>query len=444
MNSSGSLDRVLTARLECVRPAPEHADDLSTLLRDPRVAKTLFTTAVAPTEAEVVANLAAKQAHWQRYGFGLWMLYDRESGAWDFVALGLGDPYPVRSLHGRGTGDLLDEVVALLPVSLPEDEESGSALDAGEGRGRGDSIPGTPSVAIIGRPNVGKSSLVNRFVGAERVIVSEQAGTTRDAIDLPMSFEGRDLVLVDTAGLRRQSKVVQSLEYYTTLRSRSAAEQADVALVVCDATEGITAQDLRVAELAMKSGCATLLVLNKWDIADHVDLEHERAWLTRELHITQPRIVVTLGEDARAFLDSIVFPLAGPCTGAVGEITRWTPTIETLAVPAIGRHLGRLELGHDLRREGVHPGQRLQNRFQRALHLGKPPVQALERMLCQHSVALNRFELFDDLFPGVRGFQEPPCVHGQMLSQFLVIEQAKHRGGELRRFFRDQQMLAMD
>ena len=123
-------------------------------------------------------------------------------------------------------------------------------------------------LAVIGRPNVGKSSLVNRFLGAERVIVSDQAGTTRDAIDLPLLYAGppaRELVLVDTAGLRRQAKVSESVEYYTSLRSRRAAERADVALVVCDANDGITSQDLRIAELAMRSGCATALVLNKWD-----------------------------------------------------------------------------------------------------------------------------------------------------------------------------------
>ncbi len=119
---------------------------------------------------------------------------------------------------------------------------------------------------MIGRPNVGKSSLVNRFLGEERVIVSELAGTTRDAIDTPLSVEGRSVTLIDTAGMRRQSKVADSVEYYTALRSRRAAERADVALVVCDATEGVTAQDLRIAELAMKAGCATAIVLNKWDL----------------------------------------------------------------------------------------------------------------------------------------------------------------------------------
>jgi GTP-binding protein len=122
------------------------------------------------------------------------------------------------------------------------------------------------------------------------VIVSPEAGTTRDAIDLPLVFEDRAMVLIDTAGLRRQSKVAGSLEYYTALRSQRAAERADVALVVCDATDGVTAQDLRVAELAMKSGCATALVLNKWDIADEVDLEHERARVSQKLRL-RPRVL---------------------------------------------------------------------------------------------------------------------------------------------------------
>ena len=151
---------------------------------------------------------------------------------------------------------------------------------------------------MIGRPNVGKSSLVNRFLGADRVIVSEVAGTTRDAIDLPLTFEDRGLMLIDTAGLRRQAKVGESLEYFTALRSRRAAERADVALVVCDATDGLTTQDLRIAELAMKSGCATALVLNKWDLAGDLDLDYERARAHQKLRL-RPRVMTASAKTGR-------------------------------------------------------------------------------------------------------------------------------------------------
>ena len=142
-------------------------------------------------------------------------------------------------------------------------------------------------LAVIGRPNVGKSSLVNKLLGAERVIVSDVAGTTRDAIDLPLEVDGRQVILVDTAGLRRQAKVSQDVEYYTALRSQRAAERADVAIVVCDATDGVTSQDLRVAELAMGANCATVLVLNKWDVTemDEDDLNHERAKVNQKLRL---------------------------------------------------------------------------------------------------------------------------------------------------------------
>jgi GTP-binding protein len=189
----------------------------------------------------------------------------------EFHRLGLGDPVGVSATQGLGTGDLLDRMVELLPDDEPEADP---AL----------------ALAVIGRPNVGKSSLVNRILGEERVIVSEVAGTTRDAIDLRLEFEGRPLVVVDTAGLRRQAKVNESVEYYTTLRSRRAAERADVAMVVCDAQDGVTAQDLRVAELAMQSGCATLLALNKWDVAQEVDLDHERARVAQKLRL-RPRVL---------------------------------------------------------------------------------------------------------------------------------------------------------
>ena len=201
----------------------------------------------------------------------------------EFHRLGLGEPIAVSAAQGLGTGDLLDRIVELGPPA--EDEGDEDEAD-------------TVRLAVIGRPNVGKSSLVNKFAGAERVIVSPVAGTTRDAIDLPIEFEGRRLILVDTAGLRRAAKVGESLEYYTSLRSRRAAERADVALVVCDATDGITAQDLRVAELAMRSGCATALVLNKWDIAEGVDLEHERARAHQKLRL-RPRVVTASAKTGR-------------------------------------------------------------------------------------------------------------------------------------------------
>jgi GTP-binding protein len=200
----------------------------------------------------------------------------------EFHALGLGDPIPVSAAQGLGTGDLLDRIVELAPDA---DDTENDASDA-------------VRLAIIGRPNVGKSSLVNRFLAADRVIVSPLAGTTRDAIDLPMRFEDRDLVLIDTAGLRRQAKVSESIEYYTTLRSRRAAERADVALVVCDASAGVTSQDLRVAELAMRSGCATVLALNKWDLATDFDLDHERARVNRKLRL-RPRVLTASAKTGR-------------------------------------------------------------------------------------------------------------------------------------------------
>ncbi len=201
----------------------------------------------------------------------------------EFYALGLGDPLAVSATQGLGTGDLLDAIVQRLPEGDHEDEDDE-----------------TIRLALIGRPNVGKSSLVNRFLRSDRVIVSDVAGTTRDAIDLPMEVDGRRVIVVDTAGMRRQSKVTESIEYYTTLRSQRAVERADVALVICDAADGITSQDLRIAEQAMKAGCATALVLNKWDIAamPEEDLDHERARVNNKLRL-RPRVLTTSAVSGR-------------------------------------------------------------------------------------------------------------------------------------------------
>ena len=201
----------------------------------------------------------------------------------DFHSLGLGEPMAVSAAQGLGTGDLLDRLVDL----LPEGDEPAEDEDL-------------VRLAVIGRPNVGKSSLVNAFLGRERVIVSDVAGTTRDAIDTPIEVDGRRMLLVDTAGIRRASKVQESVEYYTTLRSQRAAARPPVALVVCDATDGVTSQDLRIAELAMKSGCATALVLNKWDLTsgDDFDLDRERARVNRKLRL-RPRVLTASARTGR-------------------------------------------------------------------------------------------------------------------------------------------------
>ena len=197
----------------------------------------------------------------------------------DFHALGLGDPVPVSAQHGLGTGDLLDRVAEHLEHTPERQEERALRL------------------AVIGRPNVGKSSLVNAFLGEQRVIVSEQAGTTRDAIDTRLELDGREILLVDTAGLRRRGKVAGTVDYYAQLRSERAAERADVALVVCDAAEGVTSQDLSVAELAMKSGCATIVVLNKWDIND-VELEDAKARVEKRIRL-RPKVITASAKTGR-------------------------------------------------------------------------------------------------------------------------------------------------
>ncbi len=192
----------------------------------------------------------------------------------DLHRLGLGDPMAVSATHGLGTGDLLDRITSL-------DIEPASDSAAGD----------LPRIAILGRPNVGKSSLLNALLGSERTIVSDMAGTTRDSIDTRVEIGGREALLVDTAGIRRRSKVAGSVDYYAQLRAERAAERADVAILVCDASEGVTSEDLRIGELAMSSGCATLVALNKWDIVE-LDLDDARARIESRLRLRPP--VITL------------------------------------------------------------------------------------------------------------------------------------------------------
>jgi GTP-binding protein len=204
-----------------------------------------------------------------------------EALAAELNKLGLGEPHPVSATHGLGTGDLLDRIAAIARESEADEREADDSI----------------RLAVVGRPNAGKSSLVNRFLGADRVIVSDQAGTTRDAIDTRLEFEGREIVLVDTAGLRRRSRLGGSVDYYAQLRTQRAAERADVAIVVSDASEGLVGDDLRAAELAMRSGCATIVALNKWDIGE-TDLEDARARLEKRLRL-RPRVVAASAKTGR-------------------------------------------------------------------------------------------------------------------------------------------------
>jgi GTP-binding protein len=213
----------------------------------------------------------------------------QEALALEFHRLGLGDPFPVSALHGYGTGDLLDDVVARLP-----------------GAGRPQIGQDAIRVAILGRPNVGKSSLLNAIIGRERVIVSDIPGTTRDAIDTVFERGDRTFVFVDTAGLRRKRKHRQGIDYYSELRALEAAERADIALVLIDTSEGIVEQDLAVADVARKAQCSTIVVLSKWD-ATTVAIEDVRPELERRLRQRPPWVAVSAktGRGIERLLDAI-------------------------------------------------------------------------------------------------------------------------------------------
>jgi GTP-binding protein len=167
-----------------------------------------------------------------------------------FYELGLGDPFPVSAAVGKNSGDLLDRLASLLPTSETEADED------------------VIHVAVVGRPNVGKSSIVNRLLGQERLIVAAEPGTTRDAIDTPLTYNGRKLVFIDTAGLRKRSKVEEDLEFYSTLRTSRAMERADVCLLVVDAKDGMHVQDLKIATDAWKRGAGVIIAVNKWDLIE--------------------------------------------------------------------------------------------------------------------------------------------------------------------------------
>lgn len=196
----------------------------------------------------------------------------REFDKWEFLSLGLGDPYPVSALHGRKSGDILDEVLIRVP------RREGDEVEVAKKKPAYTEVPRIPRVSIVGRPNVGKSTLFNRLVGHDRSVVHDMPGTTRDSIDTVVTTPDGPITFVDTAGMRRRSRVDDSTEYYSFVRALRAVDESDIALLVIDATEGITSQDQRLAERIDASGSPVVVVLNKWEILnadqrDEVDIE---------------------------------------------------------------------------------------------------------------------------------------------------------------------------
>ncbi len=189
---------------------------------------------------------------------------------WDLLNLGVGDPMPVSALHGVGTADLLDEIVAVLPEPEFEEEDDDPNRIFG--------------VSIVGRPNVGKSTLFNRLIGEDRAVVHDMPGTTRDSIDTIVETDGGPLRFIDTAGMRRKAKVDQETEYYSLVRALRSVDKSDVALLVIDATIGVTAQDQRLAERVDASGCPIVVVLNKWELLDADGRDAAMTGVERKLH----------------------------------------------------------------------------------------------------------------------------------------------------------------
>ncbi len=271
---------------------------------------------LGPGDAEVAGLLRAAGSPVIVVGNKLDGLGQGEHLLAELHGLGLGEPIGVSASHGLGSGDLLDRIVELGPDA--EDEEAEEVM---------------PRIAILGRPNVGKSSLLNALLGSQRTIVSEIAGTTRDSIDTELEFEGRRLKLIDTAGIRRRSKIAGSVDYYAQLRAERAASRADVAILLCDASEGVTSEDLRIGELAMKSGCATLIGLNKWDIVE-VDLDDAKARLNKRLRQRPP--VITCSAERGRNLEKLLPKALALADRRAARIK--TPELNRWLTDAVGRN----------------------------------------------------------------------------------------------------------
>ena len=201
----------------------------------------------------------------------------RDPDIWEFVSLGLGDPMGVSALHSRNTGDLLDRIIEMLPDE--QHDIDGDIGDSDEAESNG-----VPGVAIVGRPNVGKSTLFNRLIGDDRSVVHDMPGTTRDAIDTVVETELGPLRFIDTAGMRRKARVDDDTEYYSNLRALRAIDKADVALLVIDASEGVTSQDQRLAERVDAAGCPIVILMNKWEVVDQEEKDEVMYQVGQRLH----------------------------------------------------------------------------------------------------------------------------------------------------------------
>jgi GTP-binding protein len=268
----------------------------------------------------------------------------READRWEFLSLGLGDPVPVSALHGRRAGDLLDEVIARLPADrLGRDDEPTDQWGAPDTElASGDPAP--PRVAIVGRPNVGKSTLFNRLVGEDRSIVHDMAGTTRDAIDTLVETPDGPIVFVDTAGMRKRGKIDDSAEYYSLVRALRAIDDADIALLVIDATEGVTGQDQRLAERVDASGCPIMVMLNKWDLIDDPEQRLEvKAQVARKLGFVGDAPILTIS----ALSGKGVHKLRPVLQDAIVQYHRRVPTRDVNKVIAAAQQ--RQPAGHGVK-----------------------------------------------------------------------------------------------
>jgi GTP-binding protein len=242
----------------------------------------------------------------------------REPAIWELLALGLGEPVPVSALHGRGAGDLLDRVVAELPEPVPGDH--GDAEPGAEGPdGDGGRVF---AVAVVGRPNVGKSTLFNRLIGEDRAVVHDLPGTTRDTVDTVVDTPEGPIRFVDTAGMRRRSRIDQGTEYFSSVRTLQAVDRADVALLVIDATEGVTHQDQRLAERVDAAGCPVVVLLNKWERLDAEGREAVTYDVGRRLAFLGDSVVLKIS----ALTGKGVHRLLPALSGVVDEYHRRVPT----------------------------------------------------------------------------------------------------------------------